>query len=359
MAPMRRLDWTRLGDIAWLVALIAVLAAVGLAAVGGQRVRLDVLLPLRGVMFTSYSANTDELRSPPGTGAIPGFRAESEDKAAMLRDRIRASGLAPILDSVRALPGSVERMRALGSAVFAPWGPSLACGAVNDLHDKILELTRRNGCCSDFTEAVLALAPLVAVTAREIGLLDMPHVTTEIFSPELGRWVVYDPNYQVMIADSSGAWLGMADAQRLVLSGSRGALRYVGNPRYAWGGSRASFGAFGVRRSWRTITLTAGTNVAEADAFARRLRGVPKAAAQLISHGAGVRPSYRAYMPGRPWAARALNLRRAALLFALIAGGGAFVAWPFARALQKCMRRNSQSGSMRTPNMTTRHHAGT
>jgi len=163
-----------------------------------------------------------------------------------------------------------------------PGSGGIICGYSGDLKSR-LKATRNNiGCCSDYAESFLVYAGSLGVKAREVH--DGAHTAVEYYDPMQNKWKWIDPQYNQQIA-RDGIILS---ANEIIASDFTKKLDLV------------DFGDSGhVTRFLRisnknSLGYTLGNNVLEVESFEASLKSLrlPRSAIQLISHLAGIRPSY-------------------------------------------------------------------
>lgn len=163
-----------------------------------------------------------------------------------------------------------------------PGSGGATCGNSGDLESRLKATKNNVGCCSDFAESFLVYAGSLGVKAREVH--DGLHTTAEYYDPMQSKWKWIDPQYNQQIA-SDGVILS---ANEIIASEFTKKLDLVD---FADSGHFSPY----LRISNKNLLgYTLGNNILEVDRFEAFMIGLhlPKSVIQLVSHVAGVRPSY-------------------------------------------------------------------
>jgi hypothetical protein len=164
------------------------------------------------------------IRLGEGEDDAPGpvvWEDRSHPRVASLRARLpeAATGDAPVLERVRALASWLastwEHTGSNRAESYAPWDAEtlLAWGAAQVGHNG----KRPIAMCVHYAAALTSAAQAVGIAARCAVLIEAPnggagHFVTEIWEPDLGRWVVVDPNADALFV-KDGVPMTMSEIQ--------------------------------------------------------------------------------------------------------------------------------------------------
>jgi len=263
------------------VCLIVLLAWTFSSA--ARMVRIRDALFIQWVDDSSFANWYNSSASFPGKG-IPA------DPADAVASTFRSARIQRLLTTHPFESGTFEDSLASMAKLLGPLGGS--CGEIDELGTKLEVMLSGTayGCCSDYSEAFLALAEHFGFVAREV--INSRHSFDEVFDATQNRWILFDPMLITLVRDSNGEPLNALSVRNIERHGGRvtlqfqkpGMLRY-GPIRY-WD-SLYSSDAFAALR------ITLGSDVIGQSAAHQKVAGLPKPLAHLIEHLSGTRPGYR------------------------------------------------------------------
>jgi hypothetical protein len=264
------------------------------------------------------------------------FKLDSEPAVRGWLDR--SAGTVPYLDEIFALEGSAtERVRAM-VPIFSRNGDLVDCGHFRDLADTLQRIATDDGygCCSDHTEAFLALASLLGISARE--MIHTDHVFAEFYEPDSGRWVWVDPQFALMARDEAGGYLSLMQLRDRYLADESVEFEFIGNAFHVLSDMDPKRQRFYDEASdFAVYSATWGNNVFEQDAFDRRFGFLPIYARQLVGLVTGQFPGYRTLVDEHSPLPEIIRIRRKRILYAaglLAAVNLAVPAWWLGRRLK-------------------------
>ena len=195
--------------------------------------------------------------------------------------------------------GTGREMRSVVTDILLamPAGAKAQCGALGDLSELVGKLTRNDvsGCCNDYTEAFIALAAHQDVFAREIRIKN--HTFAEVWSDKDKKWIWVDPLFG-LTAEQNGRLLSAVELRAAEL----------GNKNFLFQDRRKniSFGPENIYdrmkpyyepESFSMLVMLLGNNLYAEYGFEKDIAVLPKAARQILSYLAGVKPMALVYKP--------------------------------------------------------------
>lgn len=249
------------------------------------------LVSVRYFLFTETFPARDHFESSP-EDLHASFKRDSEDA---IRGWVEESAeQIPYLNEMLALEGSAtERVQAM-VPIFSRNGHLVDCGNFHDLADTLQRIGTDDGygCCSDHTEAFLALTSLMGIAARE--MIHSNHVFAEFYDPELGHWVWVDPQFALMARNEKGDYLSLMELRDRYLAHAPIQFEFIGNSYHVLKDKDPKRQRFYDEVSdFAIYSATWGNNVFEQDAFDRRFDFLPIYARQLLGLVTGRLPGYR------------------------------------------------------------------
>lgn len=268
-----------------------------IALVAGGAAILLSLPPCRLVAARAalFNRRIDLAEFRPRAALPPGRWIAQETPAALVAARHELVRRRPDLEAWLASPRAADPDEAAG--IVARLRSTRRECSQSELFDKATGLLggTATACCSDFVEVFQLLASLRGLATREIANARHNHV--EYWDTVRGRWSVPDPMFGRAALGADGTPTGALDLA-LGAEGGGGAGRAslavtwhpvagrAPTPEPALAAFYASPDAF------RRLVVTERSNVAAQAAVDRRLRFLPKPAAQLVELLTGARPRW-------------------------------------------------------------------
>lgn len=158
------------------------------------------------------------------------------------------------------------------------------------LLDKITEVQRGNGFCSDYVEIFLALSEVNGLTAREVQ--NDVHGFADFFSASRSKWIFIDPQYAILATDEAGAYLSSLEIRQRLMAGhpvhfvffgaTDRAIRSEADPRFQ--------ALYGDASRFKRYVLTYGNNVLTEASRSDLLAFLPWETRQLLLYVSGTKP---------------------------------------------------------------------
>ncbi|MCS5636711.1 MAG: hypothetical protein NZ990_09355 [Myxococcota bacterium] len=270
------------------------------------------LLEVRSALFTETVSVRGGFESSPEARQAS-FRVDSEET---MREWVeRSGGDIPYLDEILALEGSAtQRVRAM-VPIFSRNGDVDHCVDFRDLSDTLQRIGTDDGygCCSDHSQAFLALTSLSGMSARE--MIHSDHVFAEFYEPDSGGWIWVDPQFALMARDEKGNYLSLLEIRDRYLTDEPIEFEFIGNAYHTlMGKDPKRHHYYNEASDFAVYSATWGSNVFEQDAFDRRFGFLPISVRQLVGLVAGQFPGFRTLSDERSPLPEILRRRRERLL---------------------------------------------
>jgi hypothetical protein len=290
----------------WIRLLLVLLGSGALCGGALAATPATTLVKVRNFLFTRYIADVSAITDPPRSGLIT---STSDDWREVFGTTFRqVPWLLDSLTSIGRAPDPFERARRLALVLSRGEYRSI-CLTGTPLEYKTNLVLEGYGCCSDYVEVFMALAPWVGLTSREVGFDD--HVVVEVYLPERNRWVFVDPLFAVYGADSTGEPVPLVAQWESWRGGSRIAILPLDSSRP----SRREMGSLfrtiylGELPNAISLRVTGGRDVVAAAQAERKYGVVPRPLRLFGLYVTGRLPWYLGFRPGATAASlTALNL---------------------------------------------------
>lgn len=272
---------------------LCALALVTLSAGALLSITPRRLIAMRAAVFNRH-IDLEEFRA---RAALPPGRWIAQDSpAALTAARDELVRRRPELEAWLASPRAADPDEADG-IVARLHSNGMACSPSRELAGKAADLLGGTGtaCCSDFVEVFQLLASLRGLATREIA--NARHNYVEYWDTTRARWSVLDPMFGRSALRPDGTPASALDVT-LGTDGDEGTARGADRTPVSWRlvAGRAPMPAlasfYASPEAFRRLVVTERSDVAAQDAFDRRLRFLPKPAAQLVELLTGARPRW-------------------------------------------------------------------
>jgi hypothetical protein len=253
------------------------------------------ILGIRYALFTRWRSRPDFWHAPPGAWAEHGFLTDPPSLISEWRGRLsNCEDLGGRLSAIESLDDDALKAKSVALLCYPPGPVDKGRRKVHhrDLLTKIRTVPLGYGCCSDRSEAFLALASVVGLPAREVQ--NSRHCTNEFYHGGLGRWIFIDADHAHMARGEDGDYLSFTDLRDYCSRGIRAVMLQFGQGDYPLEeqACRGDPWYYEHEAAWSRVALVQGNNVFSDERWQRRLRFVPKFVSHLVGHCCGVRPSY-------------------------------------------------------------------
>ncbi len=165
------------------------------------------------------------------------------------------------------------------------------------------------GCCSDHSQAFLALSSIAGIHARELA--HSQHVFSEFYSPELGQWIWVDPQFALMARTPGGDYLSLVEVRDLYQNGEEIDLVFFGNHHHVLDGrAPRTHPYYDQALDFADYRVTWGNNVFEQEEFRQRFEMIPISARQLLGLFSNSLPEYMMLVDENSHLPKAFRSRR-------------------------------------------------
>lgn len=276
------------------------------------------LIEVRKALFTDTTHDVALFSESPGEIAKLGFSKDSPETLEAWKSEHLAQ--IPYLTGVtsESLPtDAVERAKAI-ALLFSVNGMRGICGGFDGLLDALQRLPDGYGCCSDHSEAFLALGELFGMDVRQVTTAE--HAFNEFWDPARSQWVFIDPQYALLARDPDGRPLGAFEVRERLRDQQRFAYEFFGKPVHQF--SKESPWSHPYYRDFEPFTslgVTWGNTIFTQDRLEERLGWMPRAGRQLVGHISGAFPDSLLYEDADAAEAKRLRHKRQ-LVIALVIG---------------------------------------
>ncbi len=201
-----------------------------------------------------------------------------------------------------------------------------------------------NGCCTDHTQAFIALSTILGLNSREVHTVADTfingHVTNEFFDHGLNKWIWIDPFFALLAKNQYGEYLSLMEIRQTYYNGVKVIYEFFGN-NYHYFKNKEPYETFYFQNEKRfsDIMLTWGNNVFGEDRFNRNLGFLPEPIRQFVGLSIGILPSYKMYVDDKSLKAHFLIRSKYIFmgLFALLVSGT--LLHPFSGIIRLLMKR--------------------
>lgn len=242
----------------------------------------DALVKLRNVFVMEVRDGTGVLEASPRDLRREGFLVDDPELADQWIQRMRRE--LPYLQGP--LPEHpVDRVQLLIRRFSRNGGGD--CGAFDDLSHLLERINEGegHGCCSDHTEALIAIGRAAHLQVREVS--NTRHVFAELYLPKEERWVWVDPQYALLAKGPDGRYLSLLDLREAYLDGRTFSFEFFGTKHHVLNGNEPGFLAYYDEPSdFSDVWIDWGNNVFEADRLYSSLP-LPRPALQLVGLATG------------------------------------------------------------------------
>lgn len=274
----------------WTTLLVdVVLIGVVLIAI---RANPQWLIDQRFAIFSRPLASTSVFNRSPEELRADGFLSDPMELKASRRPELlqKVSYLADLPNSFDSWT-TLKRAQWLADKMGHDGGRGFPGGTI--LVEKLNQMPRGVGLCSDHVEGFIALCSIFGIEAREIST--SVHTTAGVYLPEEHRWIWIDPEYALVCRDSTGRLMTSCEMRDAVLREEDFLLEYFGsdptrvmariNPRqHEFYNAPGDFG---------DLVLTYGNNVFEFDGYRAGTTWMPRPIRQFALLMLGIQPDYR------------------------------------------------------------------
>jgi hypothetical protein len=270
--------WVNLG-------LLVVLAGISVRFHESHAWIRGILVEFRNSLMLR-SADTPRLfMSPPGELSSHEFYTDPPAIVSGWRSRLRRELSTAGTSSVR---DEIDRAKAVVLS-FSGSGDNRPIYRMA-LLDKVTEVQRGNGFCSDYVEIFLALSEVNGLIAREVQ--NDVHGFADFFSQSRSKWIFVDPQYAILAMDETGTYLSSLEVRQRRLTGLAVQFVFFGTAdRAIKSEADPRFQAFyGDASRFKRYVLTYGNNVLTEASRSESLAWLPWEARQLLLYLSGTKP---------------------------------------------------------------------
>ena len=212
------------------------------------------------------------------------FLTDSRDDKEALKKSIQA--YTPVLPTEQ-----TSVLRTIGAIlVTLPREGETTCGTFKNLDDILAKITSKtvSGCCSDYTQAYLALSSALDLFSREVRIPG--HVFAETFDKPHNRWIWVDPLFG-LTAQMRGKQLSIIELRQAFLD--KEPITFI-NHRNGYTFSEKEMlpimKDLFTKENFEKISMVLGNNIEEEEELYKDIAVLPKPARQLVAYAMGVKP---------------------------------------------------------------------
>lgn len=262
--------------VAGLVLLLDLMAVS--VPVYGLLFRPALLIEARNLLTTRVVDGSAILEASPAELREAGFKTDADREVVERWTRWMRRELPYLREPLPEAP--VDRARELVLRFSRNGGGD--CGAFDGLEDLLQRIGEGegHGCCSDHSEALIALGHAAGLTVREVS--NTRHVFNEFYVPEEQRWVWIDPQYALLAKGPTGGYLSLLELREAYLRDEPVEFEFFGTPYHLLHGrDPRTLHHYDEREDFADLWMLWGNNVFEENAFYVSL-GLPRIAAQPL-----------------------------------------------------------------------------
>ena len=208
------------------------------------------------------------------------------------------------------------------------------CGDYSDNIIKNLNwVSKKNGCCSDFSQCLIATCLISGINVREV--YNRRHVTNEVFYPKINKWIFIDAHYHfVATTFNNDKYLNSLEIfdyyqKKIPINfhffGSKESLlnnETINSHLLKYTDPKTGIEGFSANQ---VLIFPNGNNVFEVDYYNQKLIIFPRWIRQFIFILVGIQPSYYVYDPSNLFWPRIIKNRGLITLFLLLLIGSNFI----------------------------------
>ena len=324
----------------------ALLVAVAGGVLALQATTPDVLVRARAVLFTEYVTPTG-FDVDPATLDAAGFRVDDVETQRQFRRGLDSlPGWRERLAAFERIEDPVARAQTIVATISTYGERRRECGTEPRLIDRLT----RPGCCSDHSEAFIALARVVGLSVREVH--SDAHTVSEVWDTRSRHWVMIDPMFGLFARDATGRRLSLTELRAARLEGQPVQLESFHPGPFGPAVAEALHNVYDAPTPFTHVRFTFGTNVLAEESLRQRLSFAPKVVARLTGYALGITPTYRTLVDSadRASVGRFTAERDGAWALLIIAGFGAAL-WPASVATDLFRRRTVARAAGRSARM--------
>jgi hypothetical protein len=250
---------------------------------------------VRFALFSSYTQNLSDFEYNP-TELKNGALDFVYFKEKYIKNILETHAIAPFAfaDSINYR----DRVKKIALTYSKNGGPG--CGAnSDDLVKNIKWLSEDNGhgCCSDHSQAFIALCLINNIFAREVH--HKSHTFNEFFDPQLQKWVWIDTQYCLMAQNEIGQYLSLKEIFLYSKENKKIEWAFFGTPLHKLYNTSdyKRITNYFTPQEFSLILMTLGNNVFEVDYYNQKYAWVSQELRQFLLLSIHKQPSYLFYDP--------------------------------------------------------------
>lgn len=255
----------------------------------------EIKIDIRFALFSHFVRSNDLFRLPLNSGSYSDLKFRAY-KQQYLQDVLEKNEISRFCfhDSV-----NMEKRVQKITLTYSKNGGE-GCG---DLSDDLIESIKwlhsdkGHGCCSDHSQAFIAMCLVNQIFAREVH--HASHTFNEYFDPKTGKWVWVDSQFCLMAKNEQGELMGIAEIYELFQKGQIPDWYFYGTSNhflYHKVDIEKATKYFN-KSEFGLIAMTLGNNVFENDHFNKKYSKLPREVRQGLLLLTGVQPSYLIFDP--------------------------------------------------------------
>ena len=253
---------------------------------------------LRFALFSNFIGTSDFFKTNPDvlcTTSVPNFKSF---KQKYLDEVLLKNEIVPIAFSDN--PPLIERVKAIVGTYSKSGGEG--CGNYsNDLVENIKWLMKDDGhgCCSDHSQAFVALCLSNKIFAREVH--HSKHTFNEYFDDKKQKWIWIDSQCCLLAKDTiANEYLSLIEIREHFEAKKKIHWEFFGTKANKLSNPEkltSILNEYYIEQPFDVILMTLGNNVYEVNYYNRKLQHLPKEIQQLSLLSVGIQPHYAIFDP--------------------------------------------------------------
>ncbi|ODS41284.1 MAG: hypothetical protein A7315_02100 [Candidatus Altiarchaeales archaeon WOR_SM1_79] len=276
------------------------------------------LIDVRTALFSDYTSDRNTFSSDPDQLIKMGFLKDDPGLSEVETKRIsiEVDYIKNALTNESLLHSDhITKAKKIALLYSRNGGPG--CGTHVDLVDQFRRLPKGYGCCSDHSQAFIALSSMLGLEAREVHT--SLHTFNEFYDYEKGRWIWIDTQYAILAQNNMGEYLSLLEIRDLYMNEERVNFVFFGSDVHLFSNrSPYTHRYYANKKAFYDISVTRGNNVLEQDIIDREYSYVPKFIRQFFGITLGKYPRYLSYVDDN---AKTAQIHKRNKYYYLTAGG--------------------------------------